>query len=111
MEIIENPQLFKGQYHEIIPMQPIKSANYPIRIFKQLEDDPLNNIIDSIGKMPAEDTFSIVMTIRPERGTFNKNAQKLANALFKKDQTVLNPESLRKKLWYTQKIFETCGQL
>ncbi len=98
MEIIENPQLFKGEYHEIIPMQPIKSAYYPIRIFKQLEDDPLNNIIDSIGKMPAEDTFSIVMTIRPERGTFNKNAQKLANALFKKDQTVLNPESIRKKL-------------
>jgi hypothetical protein len=98
MEMIENPQLFKWKYHEIIPMQPIKSSYYPIRIFKQLEDDPLNNIIDSIGKMSSEDTFSIVMTIRPERGTFNKNAQKLANALFKKDQTVLNPESLRKKL-------------
>lgn len=67
MEAIEAPNLYKKKYTEIMPMQPIKSPYYPIRIFKQLEDDPLNNIIDSIGKVSPEDTFSIVITLRPEK--------------------------------------------
>ncbi len=67
METIENLSFFAKKHLEIMPMQPVKSPYYPIRIFKQLEDDPLNNIIDSIGKVSPEDTFSIVMTIRPEK--------------------------------------------
>lgn len=98
MEAIEAPNLYKKKYTEIMPMQPIKSPYYPIRIFKQLEDDPLNNIIDSIGKVSPEDTFSIVITLRPEKWGFNKWAQKLANALFKKDEAVINPLPLWKKL-------------
>lgn len=98
IEAVLPPELFKKKYVDIMPMQPVKSPYYPIRIFKQLEDDPLNNIIDSIGKVPAEDTFSIVLTIRPEKASFNKGAQKLADALFKKDQATLNPKPLRKKL-------------
>jgi hypothetical protein len=31
-----------------MPLQPVKNSIYPIRIFKQLEDDPLNNVIDAI---------------------------------------------------------------
>jgi hypothetical protein len=98
MEPMESPNLYKKKFVEIMPMQPIKSPYYPIRIFKQLEDDPLNNIIDSIGRVSPEDTFSIVMTLRPEKWAFNKWAQKLANALFKKDEAVLNPMPLRKRL-------------
>jgi hypothetical protein len=63
-----------------------------------LEDDPLNNIIDSIGKVPTEDAFAIVLIIKPEEGDFNDGAQELANALFKKDKTVLDPMPLRKRL-------------
>lgn len=98
MEAIETPDLYKKKYVEIIPMEPVKSAYYPIRIFKQLEDDPLNNIIDSIGKVSPEDTISMVITIRPEKWEFNTWAQKLANALFKKDEAVMNPMPFRKKL-------------
>jgi hypothetical protein len=67
MEAIETPDLYKKKYVEIMPMQPVKSPYYPIRMFKQLEDDPLNNIIDSVGKVSPEDTFSMIMTIRPEK--------------------------------------------
>jgi len=98
IEAIPTPDLYKNKFVDIMPMQPVKSPYYPIRIFKQLEDDPLNNIIDSLGKVPPEDTFSVVLTLRPEKKWFNKGAQRLANALFKKDETITNPVPLRKKL-------------
>jgi len=67
IEAIPTPDLYKNKFVDIMPMQPVKSPYYPIRIFKQLEDDPLNNIIDSLGKVPPEDTFSVVLTLRPEK--------------------------------------------
>lgn len=90
MESIHDPDLFPLKYYSIIPLEPEKEWAYPIRTYKQLADDPMNNVIDSIAKVPAEDTFSIVMTIRPEKWSFNKRAQKLADALYKKDEAVLN---------------------
>ena len=71
-------------------MEADKDAAYPIRIFKQLEDDPINNIIDSMGKISDEDTFTILLTIKPAPDAFNKRAQKFAEALYKKDTSVLN---------------------
>lgn len=72
IETIETPDLFKRSVVEIMPLEPIKSSYYPIRIFKQLEDDPLNNIIDTMSKVPREDTMTVVLTIKPEGGKFNK---------------------------------------
>lgn len=90
MESIPDPDLFPMEHYSIIPLQPEKEWAYPIRTYKQLADDPMNNVIDSIAKVPSEDTFSVVMTIRPEKWSFNKHAQKLANALYKKDEAVIN---------------------
>lgn len=81
-----------------MPLHTVKSSFYPIRTFKQLEDDPLNNIIDSLGKISAEDTFSIIMTIKPEGNKFNKAAQRFADALYKKDESITNRKPLWKRL-------------
>lgn len=81
--------MFGKKYYELIPMQPVKETYYPIRVFKQLEDDPLNNIFDSLGKVNVDDTFSIVLTAKTADDDFNKNAQRIADALYKKDDTVL----------------------
>lgn len=118
IEVIEAPKLFKKKYTDIMPLLPTKSPYYPIRLFKQLEDDPMNNILDSIGKVPREDSFSVVILMRPERETFNEWAQKLANALFKKDKAVTDPKPLWQKLlpwnlfsffinWPSQKLIES----
>lgn len=94
LESMEKPDFFTKKYHNIIPMQAKKEWAYPIRIFKQLEDDPLNNIIDSIAKISSEDTFTMMFTIKPADEKFNKKSQKLAEALYKKDESVLQKKSV-----------------
>jgi uncharacterized membrane protein YcgQ (UPF0703/DUF1980 family) len=59
-----------------------------------LEDDPLNNIIDSVAKISTEDTFTMMFTIKPATDEFNTRAQKLAEALYKKDESVTNKKSI-----------------
>ncbi len=95
IEVIKRPNFFSKKYSDLMPLHEVKSAYYPIRTFKQLEDDPLNNIIDSLWKIPAEDAFTVIMTIKPEGNKFNKQAQKFAEALYKKDKSVTD----RKPLW------------
>lgn len=98
IEIIKRPDFFKKKHSDLMPLHTVKSSFYPIRTFKQLEDDPLNNIIDSLGKISAEDTFSIIMTIKPEGNKFNKAAQRFADALYKKDESITNRKPLWKRL-------------
>jgi hypothetical protein len=98
IELIRKPDLFPREYDDIIPMQAVKSGYYPIRTYKQLEDDPLNNIIDSVGKISNEDTFSILLTIKPTGDAFNRGAQKLADALYRKDETVSGGSRFKKLL-------------
>jgi hypothetical protein len=66
IEQTTHPDIFVKQHSDIIPMQAVKKGYYPIRTFKQLEDDPMNNVIDSIAKISAEDTMSVIITIKPE---------------------------------------------
>ncbi len=98
IEQIKKPDLFNKKFVDLMPLHEVKPSYYPIRTFKQLEDDPMNNILDSVGKIPTEDSFSIIITIKPEWNKFNKKAQKLADALYRKDKSVTDPKPLRKKL-------------
>lgn len=98
LEMVKIPNLFSKKHVSIIPMEPVKEWSYPIRVFKQVADDPLNNIIDAIAKVDPEDTFTISMTIKPASDTFNKRAQKLADALYRKDASVKEGIPLWKKL-------------
>ncbi len=48
IEPVTAPKFFNRKFYELMPMQPVKETYYPIRVFKQLEDDPMNNIFDSL---------------------------------------------------------------
>ena len=72
-------------------------------MFKQLEDDPLNNILDSIGKVRREDTFSMLLITKPQGDKFNVRAKKFAEALYKKDKRALRRRPLRKKVLFFPK--------
>lgn len=98
LEIIKKPRLFNKKHIEIMPLEPVKPSYYPIRTFKQLEDDPLNNVIDSMGKIAPEDTFTVMLTIKPEWDAFNRTAQKMADALYRKDEAITKSKPLWKRL-------------
>jgi len=98
LEVIKRPRIFTKKRSQIMPLEPVKSSYYPIRTFKQLEDDPLNNVIDSMAKIPAEDSFTVMLTIKPESDKFNRVAQKMADALYRKDEAVTKEQPLRKRL-------------
>lgn len=102
-----NPiKLYTKKFHDIIPMQPVKRNIYPIRIFKQLEDDPINNIVDSIGKISVEDEFTVLLITKPESTRFNVDAQKFADALYRKDVSVTEKVPLWKKILMPWKLFD-----
>lgn len=77
------PKFFKKKYSDIIPIEPKKNPLYNIKTFKQQPDDPMNNIIDSIGKISRYDTLSIIMPIKPLGDRFNKRSQKAVDRLYK----------------------------
>lgn len=106
VETIGVPRFFKKKYNDLIPMHPEKDPVYPVRVFKQLEDDPMNNLLDAIWKIPNDDTFTIFMTIKPEWSWFNNKAQEFSTALYKKDESVTINEPLWKKIIFPWKLID-----
>lgn len=100
IETIEKPNFFKEKYWSIAPLEPKKDPVYPIKTFKQIEDDPLNNIIDSMGELGDADTFDIVIHARPLWSSFNRKAQRWAEWLYRNDKNFIQPEGIFKKLLY-----------
>jgi len=91
IERIETPKLFKKKYYDVMPLVPKKPSVYNIRIYKQMSDDPINNIIDAMWKISQYDTVSIVMPIKPVGDWMNKKAQKWANGLYRNDKKYTDP--------------------
>lgn len=106
IETVKPPKVFKCKFSDIIPMQPIKDSVYPIRVFKQLEDDPINNVIDGIAKIPSEDTFTIQLVMKPCSERFNKKAKIFSDALYKNDESFIKKQSFWRKLLFPWKFFE-----
>jgi hypothetical protein len=52
-----------------------------------MPDDPLNNLIDSIAKVNADDTFHVLMILKPLGEAHNKRVKYFADALFKKQKS------------------------
>lgn len=77
------PHFFKRKYNDIMPIEPKKNTLYNIKTYKQQADDPMNNIIDAIGKISRYDTLSIIMPIKPMGDRFNRKAQKAVDRLYK----------------------------
>lgn len=82
----KNPNYFGKKYSSITVMETKKNPVFPIKTYKQMPDDPLNNIIDTMGKMSNEDTFSIVVPIKPIGEKFNGKAKKWASGLYRREK-------------------------
>ncbi|MDD3145193.1 MAG: type IV secretory system conjugative DNA transfer family protein [Candidatus Gracilibacteria bacterium] len=63
---------------------------YPIKIFKYLEDDPLNNFTNVFGGLAKDDKAIFQLVIKPEPSSYNKKAIRAAGLVakgkYKKDK-------------------------
>lgn len=91
IEVVEQPKLFKKKYSDIMPLVPKKNSVYNIRLYKQMSDDPINNLIDAMAKVSRYDTVSIVVPIKPVGEWMNKKAQRWANGLYRNDKKYTDP--------------------
>ncbi len=99
IETIEKPNYFPGKYMDIVPLEPKKDPVFPIKTFKQIEDDPINNVIDSMGELWESDSFDIIIHCRPIWSAFNKRAQRWAEWLYRNDKNFVEPESIAKRIF------------
>jgi len=83
IEKVANPKFFKKKYFDVQVLETKKDPLYTIKLYKNIPDDPINNIIDSMGKVSAEDTVSIVFVVKPEKSGFNIRRQIAADRLYK----------------------------
>ena len=56
---------------------------YPIKTFKYLEDDPINNFINVFGWLDKQDTAVYQVVIKPEGSKWNKKAKEAAGLVAK----------------------------
>ena len=83
IEMVSKPNFFKKKYFDVQVLETKKDPLYTIKLYKNIPDDPINNIIDSMGKVSAEDTVSIVFVVKPEGSTFNTRREIAADRLYK----------------------------
>ena len=83
IEMVARPKFFKKKYNDIQVLETQKDALYTIKLYKNIPDDPINNIIDSMWKVSVDDTVSIVIAAKPEKSSFNTRRQIAADRLYK----------------------------
>ena len=83
IEKVAKPKFFKKKYSDIQVLETKKDPLYTIKLYKNIPDDPINNIIDSMWKVSTEDTVSIVLVAKPEKSSFNTRRQVAADRLYK----------------------------
>jgi hypothetical protein len=105
IERVARPKFFTKKYQDIEVLEPQKDPLYTIKLYKNIPDDPINNILDSIGKVSAEDTVNIVMVVKPESADFNKRRQVAADRLYKNLNLYETKWRHRKNLLQPWKLF------
>ena len=83
IEIIKNPNLTSKKYYKVMPMESRKNSIYTINMFKRMEDDPMNNIIDSMRNVSVYDTASVMIVLKPLSISWNNKAKRQVNRLYK----------------------------
>lgn len=95
IELCDKPKFFKKKYSDLSALEPEKDVVYTIKNFKYMPDDPLNNLVDAVAKVSPDDTFHILMVLKPEDEKYNRRVQKFADALFKKENS-----KIKKTPWW-----------
>ena len=83
LERVAKPDPFQKKYYDIMPLEPEKDPVYTIKTFRQMPDDPMNNIIDTMSKISIYDTVTAILVIKPEGSDYNAKRQKAADRLYK----------------------------
>ena len=96
----QKPQYFLKKHSYAMPVTTLKNAVFPIKTFKQMPDDPINDIVDTMGKMSPEDTFTIVMPVKPIGDSFNKKAKNRATGLYRRDTFYVKGGHNRIRKWF-----------
>lgn len=105
IEICDKPRFFSKKYSDLSVLEPEKDVVYTIKNYKYMPDDPLNNLVDSVAKVSSEDTFHILMVLKPIDEKHNKRVKKFADALFKKQDARLKPTPWWQYILMPWKIF------
>jgi hypothetical protein len=66
-----------------MPLQSEKESIYTLKLYKKMNDDPINNLIDAISNVSKYDTATIMMTIKPLGERRNNKAKKQVDRLYK----------------------------
>ena len=56
---------------------------YPIKMYKEIENDPLNVITNALSKVKLDELVSIQLSIRPAKSSWQSKANAFGNELFK----------------------------
>ncbi|MDR0282293.1 MAG: hypothetical protein LBI53_03035 [Candidatus Peribacteria bacterium] len=104
IERVAKPKFFTKKYYDIQVLEQEKDPMYTIKLYKNMPDDPINNIIDSMGKVSPEDTVNILMVIKPEDSKFNKRRQVAADRLYKNLDLYSTKWRSRKNLLQPRKL-------
>ncbi len=83
VEIIKRPKIFSKKYYKVMPLQSEKESIYTLKMYKKMNDDPVNNIIDAFSNISKYDTATMIMTIKPLWEKWNNNAKKQIDRLYK----------------------------
>lgn len=98
IEVIDKPNMSSKKYTERMPLESQKDSIYTIRMYKQANDDQMNNIIDAISSVSKYDTVSIVMNISPLWEEWNDKAKKKVDRLYK-NLSISSPFLILLKPW------------
>ncbi|MBU1446383.1 type IV secretion system DNA-binding domain-containing protein [Patescibacteria group bacterium] len=72
----------KGHYLRAFYAYLVKDFWYPIKTYKKIENDPLNNLTNVLSKLEADDKAVFQFVISPRSPQWNKKAEKMGTQLF-----------------------------
>lgn len=98
IERVTRPKFFNRKYYDVQVLETTKDPLYTIKLYKNMPDDPMNNILDSMGKVAPTDSVSIVLVSKPENQRINARRQIAADRLYK------NLDIYEKKWWSFKNI-------
>ncbi len=83
IEVIKNPEIFKKKHYRVMPLQSERDSIYTLKLFKKMNDDPINNLVDGLSNISKYDTATVMMTIKPIWDKRNEKAKKQIDRLYK----------------------------
>jgi Type IV secretion-system coupling protein DNA-binding domain len=72
----------KGHYLRSFYAYLAKDFWYPIKTYKKIENDPLNNLTNVLSKLDADDKAVFQFVVSPRSPKWNKKAEKMGTQLF-----------------------------